>query len=185
MSGRSTDHRVNLKVKVQMPKKTTKEVSSCEIGGPRKAAGKANKTALYRHKGEMKWKGVKEDPYKTKGDEWSNIVRRVLIGSHGESTKFHVRYFEIASGGCSSLERHRHEHVVICVRGEGLVQAGKKKSRMQFMDTLYISPDTVHRLSNPFDEPFGFLCIVNAIRDRPKIVKEKTKEKYRAQAAKR
>jgi quercetin dioxygenase-like cupin family protein len=160
-----------------MRKKETKEVSSCEIGGSRKPPAKGNRTALYKHKGEMTWTGIREEPYKPRGDEWSNIVRRVLIGSHGESTKFHVRYFEIATGGCSSLETHRHEHVVICLRGAGVVQTGKKKSRMEFMDTLYISPDTVHQLSNPFDAPFGFLCIVNAKRDRPKIVQGRGKKK--------
>jgi quercetin dioxygenase-like cupin family protein len=160
-----------------MPKKTVQEFSTCEIGGQKKAVKKANKTALYRHKGNLRWKGVRDEPYKTEGEEWSNIVRRVLIGSHGESTKFHVRYFEIASGGCSSIERHRHEHVVICVRGEGIVQTGGKRSKMKFMDTLYISPDTVHRLSNPFEAPFGFLCIVNAKRDRPKIIEDKGKNK--------
>ncbi len=156
-----------------MTKKPVREVSFCEIGGPKRQAKKANRTALYRHKGDMKWQGIKEQPYKTKGGEWSNIVRRVLIGSHGESARFHVRYFEISSGGCSSLERHRHEHVVICVRGEGIVRTGNKKNKMKFMDTIYISPDTVHQLSNPFDAPFGFLCIVNSKRDKPKIVREK------------
>jgi quercetin dioxygenase-like cupin family protein len=160
-----------------MSRKTVKEFSFCEIGSTKRHAKKANKTAIYRHKGNLRWQGVRDEPYKREGAEWSDIVRRVLIGSRGESTKFHVRYFEIASGGCSSLERHRHEHVVICVRGEGIVQTGKKKSKMEFMDTLYISPDTVHQLSNPFDAPFGFLCIVNAKRDRPKIVPEKGSEK--------
>jgi quercetin dioxygenase-like cupin family protein len=160
-----------------MQRKSYKEVSSCEIGGQKRAVKKASKTALYTHKGNLRWKGVRDELYKTEGGEWSNIVRRILIGSHGETAKFHVRYFEIASGGCSSLERHRHEHVVICVRGEGIVQTGEKRSRMKYMDTLYISPDTVHQLSNPFEAPFGFLCIVNAKRDKPKIVRGKGKEK--------
>jgi quercetin dioxygenase-like cupin family protein len=160
-----------------MQRKSDKEFSSCEIASPKRTAKKANKTALYRHRGNLRWQGVRDERYKTEGDEWSDIVRRVLIGSHGESTKFHVRDFEIASGGCSSLEWHRHEHVVICMRGEGIVQTGEKKSRMKFMDTLYISSDTVHQLSNPFDAPFGFLCIVNAKRDKPKIVRGKGKKK--------
>jgi quercetin dioxygenase-like cupin family protein len=160
-----------------MQRKSDKEVSSCEIGGQKRGVKKASKTALYTHKGNLRWKGVRDELYKTEGGEWSNIVRRVLIGSHGETAKFHVRYFEIASGGCSSLERHRHEHVVICVRGEGTVQTGEKRSTMKYMDTLYISPDTVHQLSNPFEAPFGFLCIVNAKRDKPKIVRGKGKGK--------
>jgi ribulose-bisphosphate carboxylase large chain len=95
----------------------------------------------------------------------------VLIGAHGETTKFHVRYFEISQGGNSSFEKHRHEHVVICIRGRGALLFGKKKRPMEYLDTAYISPDTPHQLTNPYQEPFGFLCIVNAKRDRPKLLK--------------
>ena len=152
-------------------KKQNTESSFCEIPLPKKSRNRTvNKNAFYKHKGDFTWKGVKDQTYKTGGDEWSNVVRRVLIGAHEESAKFHVRYFEIAAGGRSSLERHRHEHVVICVRGEGMVRVGKTKKKLGFMDTLYISADAVHQLANPFKKPFGFLCIVNAKRDRPKVL---------------
>ncbi|MHB8880330.1 MAG: cupin domain-containing protein [Thermodesulfovibrionales bacterium] len=145
-------------------------VSLCELPAPAKKTGpKSNKTALYRHTGGFRWKGVKDQPYKADGGTWPEIVRRVLVGARGESARFHVRYFEIAPGGRSSLETHRHEHAVICVRGEGQVLAGRSKKRLGFMDTIYISPGTLHQLSNPFQEPFGFLCIVNARRDRPRV----------------
>lgn len=154
-----------------MKKKNPQEISVCEIGGRQHDKGKAaNKTAFYKHRGDFKWRGIKDEPYKAVGPGWAKIVRRVLIGAHNESTKFHVRYFEIFPGGNSSLERHRHEHVVICVRGEGVVQTGRSKKKIGFMDTFYISPDTIHRLTNPFERPFGFLCIVNAKRDRPKVL---------------
>jgi ribulose-bisphosphate carboxylase large chain len=152
-------------------KKNTSGTSFCEITPARKTGlQRTNRSAFYRHKGDFSWQGIKDEPYKTTGDEWSNIIRRVLIGKRGETTKFHVRYFEIGPQGCSSLERHKHEHVVICVRGEGFVRTGKTKRKMGFMDTLYISPDTSHQLLNPFKRPFGFLCIVNARRDRPKVL---------------
>lgn len=154
-----------------MRKKIVKQVSFCEIGGIKKSsAKKANRCALYRHKGDMVWRGVSDEPYKTVTGGWSDIIRRVLIGARGESTKFHVRYFEIAHGGASSLERHKHEHVVICVKGEGIVRTGKSRRKMGFMDVLYIPPDTVHQLTNPYKSPFGFLCIVDARRDKPKVL---------------
>jgi quercetin dioxygenase-like cupin family protein len=153
-----------------MNKKNTKAASVCEIGGETSLRNKGNKTAFYKHKGDFSWTGIKNEPYKTKGSEWSNIIRKVLVGARGESARFHVRYFEILPGGNSSLEFHRHEHVVICVKGKGTVLTGKKKRSMEFMDTIYISPDTVHQLSNPFDECFGFICIVNSRRDRPKLL---------------
>ena len=161
-----------------MGKKASSELPSCEIKGAGKTSGQVkNRNALYRHKGDFRWQGVKDESYKTEQSGWAGIIRRVLIGAHGESSKFHVRYFEIARGGCSSLESHRHEHVVICVRGEGIVRTGNTRRKMGFMDTVYISPDTVHQLINPCEDPFGFLCIVNAKRDKPKVMSSKEKRR--------
>ena len=52
----------------------------------------------------------------------SDILRTELVGKNGESCKFHVRYFEVAPGGYSTLEKHVHEHVVIPLRGKGVVR---------------------------------------------------------------
>ena len=129
---------------------------------------KANK--IYKHKGDFKWNGVKTEKYKQENGGWASIARNVLIGDKGESCKFHLRYFEIAPGGFSSFERHKHEHVVTCIRGTGNLLLGKKTFALNYLDTAYISPDTPHQLQNPYDEPFGFFCIVNAKRDKPKRV---------------
>ncbi|TAL25680.1 MAG: cupin domain-containing protein [Nitrospirae bacterium] len=131
---------------------------------------KENKSRLYKHKGNLKWQGIKVEKYKQSGKDWSDILRQTLIGDKGETCKFHLRYFEIAPGGCSSFEKHKHEHVVICVRGKGRVTVGTKSHQMNFMDTIYIAPDTPHQLKNPFKKPFGFFCIVNAKRDKPKLL---------------
>ncbi|MDA8077913.1 MAG: cupin domain-containing protein [Nitrospiraceae bacterium] len=155
-------------------KRVAAEKSFCDLSSPIKdPAPEANRSAFYRHRGDLQWSGVRDEPYKTVGGEWAGIVRRVLIGNRGESGRFHVRYFEIAPGGRSSLEWHRHEHVVICVKGRGSVRFGAKRRVMDFMDTLYIAPGDVHQLMNPHEQPFGFLCIVNARRDRPKVIRRK------------
>jgi len=78
----------------------------------KKKASNANKSALYKHK-NFKWQGIKTERYKSIKGDWADIIRQTLIGNKGETAKFHLRYFEIASGGCSSFERHKHEHVVI------------------------------------------------------------------------
>ena len=131
----------------------------------------ANKDRIYRHRGNCRWTGVATDKYKQVDGGWYSISRRVLVGKRGESAKFHLRYFEIAPGGHSSLERHKHEHVVICIRGKGRVKLGGKSHVIANLDTVYISPDTAHQLLNPYKEPFGFFCIVDAKRDRPKPVR--------------
>ncbi|TAN44554.1 MAG: cupin domain-containing protein [Nitrospirae bacterium] len=146
---------------------------SCDWTAPSKPeAVTENKDRIHRYKGDGKWSGVKTEKYKNQNGGWASIVRNVLIGNCGESAKFHLRYFEIAPGGFSSLERHKHEHVVVCIRGKGKIQVGRKQYTLNFLDTAYIAPDTAHQLLNHYDNPFGFFCIVNAKRDRPKPVKK-------------
>lgn len=147
------------------------------MAGTKREKGAAPSSRIHRHRAEGRWSGVKTERYKPQGGSWSSIVRRVLVGNRGEAAKFHLRYFEIAPGGFSSLELHRHEHVVIGVRGTGKVRMGKKLYSLGVLDTVYIGPDTVHQLSNPSDEPFGFFCIVDARRDKPKLVKPSSKKK--------
>jgi ribulose-bisphosphate carboxylase large chain len=149
------------------------EAPSCEWKMTALSPAGRKGTRILRHRGAFRWTSVPTERYKDEDGTWSAITRHVLVGDRGETAKFHLRYFEIAPGGHSSLERHRHEHVVVCVRGRGGIILGKRIYTIGYLDTVYIAPDTIHQLRNPHGEPFGFLCIVNAKRDRPKPVKEK------------
>jgi ribulose-bisphosphate carboxylase large chain len=112
------------------------------------------------------------EDYKSTTDSWSGITRRELAGKRGESSAFHVRYFEIEPGGFSTLEKHEHEHVVFVVRGRGEARTGCFVYRVAFGDVVYVAPCDPHQFLCPDDaeEPFGFVCIVNAERDRPRPV---------------
>lgn len=127
--------------------------------------------SVMRHRGDFSWTGVKTERYKSPDGTWADVTRRVLVGSRGEKTRFHLRYFEIGPGGYTTLERHGHEHVVVGIRGRGRCTVGKRSYEIGFLDTLHIGPEAPHQLENPFDEPFGFFCLVNAERDRPKTLK--------------
>jgi len=145
--------------------------SSCELP-VRKTKRLSLRNRLYTFQKDFRWKGIRAERYKPSGNDWSDIIRHTLIGNHGERTDFELRYFEIRPGGYSSLEAHRHEHVVIGIRGRGRVRLNKRDIDIGFLDVLYIAPDTIHRLYNPHNEPFGFFCIVDARRDRPRLLKE-------------
>jgi len=131
-----------------------------------------NHSKVIRHDGSFNWQGVPLEAYKDTTDTWKGITRRELSGKRGESQKFHVRYFEIAPGGFSTLEKHEHEHVVIPIRGRGEAQLDCYLYKVSFGDVVYIAPNDAHQFRNPDDatEPFGFLCIVNAERDVPQSV---------------
>ncbi|RMG46688.1 MAG: cupin domain-containing protein [Acidobacteria bacterium] len=128
-----------------------------------------NHSKVIRHEGGWRWRGVRCEAYKASGSTWRGMTRRELIGRRGESPLFHVRYFEIDPGGFSSLERHRHEHAVVVLRGRGEVRLGCGRFAVGVGDVIYVAPDDPHQFLCPAqaDEPFGFLCIVNAERDRP------------------
>jgi ribulose-bisphosphate carboxylase large chain len=114
------------------------------------------------------WQGVPVAEYKQAAEHWRGVARTVLVGEGGEGTSFHVRYFEIAPGGFSSLERHAHEHAVVVLRGRGQVRLGEVVHDLGFGDTVYVAPHEAHQFRNPSaSEPFGFLCMVDAHRDRP------------------
>jgi ribulose-bisphosphate carboxylase large chain len=105
--------------------------------------------------------------YKPAADHHCGVLRSILVGQGGERTSFHARYFEIAPGGHTTLERHQHEHVVVVLRGAGEVILGDAVHPLGFGDTVYVAPQEVHQFRNPSAEPFGFLCLVDAVRDRP------------------
>jgi quercetin dioxygenase-like cupin family protein len=120
----------------------------------------------------FRWQEVPAIEYKPVADTHSGVTRTVLAGASGETTAFQVRYFEVAPGGFTTLERHRHEHVVVVLRGRGEVQLGDEIHALGFGDNVYVAPHEVHQFRNPSaTEPFGFLCVVDAERDRPVAMK--------------
>jgi len=143
-----------------------------EGGKPDHPPLEGNHSKVIRHEGRFDWRDVPLEPYKATTELWKRITRRELIGKRGESPGFHLRYFEIGPGGHSTLEKHHHEHAVVVLRGRGEVQFGCYVYRVGFGDVVYVAPDDPHQFRNPddADEPFGFLCVVDAERDRPESV---------------
>jgi ribulose-bisphosphate carboxylase large chain len=142
--------------------------SSCDVSArPAAEAGAAPGSRVLRWRPDFRWEGVPVEAYKAPADHWCGILRMALAGERGERTAFHVRYFEISPGGFSSLERHGHEHVVVVLRGRGEVRLGAEVHPLGFGDVVYVAPHEVHQLRNAADEPFGFLCVVDARRDAP------------------
>ena len=117
----------------------------------------------------LTWPDLERKEYKTAGSGFRDISRRVLLGEREDESGLNMqtRYFEIGEGGYSSLERHRHPHSVIIVKGRGSVILGDRVESLEFMDTVYIAPETVHQFHADRGEPMGFICIVDRYRDRP------------------
>ena len=114
---------------------------------------------------------------------WEAITRHTLASPAHVPAAFELRYFELAPGGYSSLEKHRHVHFVIALRGAGRALVGREVLDLTPFDALYVPPLTPHRWMATGDEPFGFLCPVDAERDAPQPLDDAEWETLRANPA--
>src|SRR5215467_6693937 len=93
------------------------------------------------------------------------VTRQVLFSDPAQESE--LRYFEIAPGGFSSLERHAHTHNVLILRGHGHCLVGRNVRAIATHDLVAVPPLTWHQFRATGREPLGFLCMVNATRDKP------------------
>ena len=123
---------------------------------------------IHRKAKDYRWEGVDELPYKEDGRAlFKSITRQVLFSDpemHGE-----LRYFEMAPGGFSTLERHEHMHAVLILRGRGHCLVGDDVRAIDTRDLVSVPPMAWHQFRATTGEPLGFLCMVNATRDKPQL----------------
>jgi quercetin dioxygenase-like cupin family protein len=128
-------------------------------------------TERVPHRGahaDYRWDGVALLPYKEDDRAlFKSITRQVLFSDselHAE-----LRYFEVAAGGFSTLERHQHMHAVLILRGRGHCLIGGEVKSLETRDLVTVPPLTWHQFRASKGEPLGFLCMVNALRDKPQL----------------
>jgi len=116
----------------------------------------------------FRWDGVELLRYKDDGvAPFRDVTRQVLFDEIPAGTQW--RYFEVAAGGHSTLERHEHTHAVLVLRGRGRVLVGSAVHPIALHDLVEIEPLTWHQFRADPDAALGFLCLVAAERDRPQL----------------
>jgi quercetin dioxygenase-like cupin family protein len=118
--------------------------------------------------GGFRWEGVDVLAYKEEGSAPFKAITRQLL-FHRPELQCELRYFEMAPGGHSTLERHEHAHAVMIFRGHGACLVGDEVRDVEAPDLVFIPPMTWHQFRASAGEPFGFLCMVNAERDKPQL----------------
>lgn len=137
---------------------------------------------VISHLNGHRWEGVSVLDYKEEGHHFKSITRQVLFDGEAD-LPCQVRYFEIAEGGHSSLERHQHIHVVMIIRGQGKVLLGDHIEEVKEFDLVTIPPQNWHQFRATEGVPLGFLCLVNIERDHPILPSEEELEKLRKNPA--
>ncbi len=134
--------------------------------------------------GAFRWRGIDPQAYKfSLGDQrgmgWRGVSRFTLGGPPTVPSGVELRYFELAPGGYSSLEKHTHVHFVVALRGRGAALVGHEVFTLAPLDLVYVPAGVPHRWINEAAEPFGFLCPVDAERDPPQPLSDEEWEALR------
>ena len=107
---------------------------------------------IYRKAKDYRWDGVDELPYKEDDRAlFKTITRQVLFSDpemHSE-----LRYFEMAPGGFSTLERHQHMHAVLILRGRGHCLVGSEVKPIETRDLITVPSMTWHQFRATRDKP--------------------------------
>jgi len=115
-----------------------------------------------------RWERVDLHPYKDDGRAlFKDVTRQILVSRPDIAGE--LRYFEVAPGGHSTLERHGHVHGVLILRGSGEALVGTEVMALNTNDLITVPPLTWHQFRAPAHEPLGFLCMVDAVRDKPQL----------------
>lgn len=133
--------------------------------------GMSETTRFRRFLDEFRWESVERMPYKEEGSApFKAISRQVLFADPAQGCE--LRYFEMDADGYSTLERHEHVHAVMILRGRGHCLVGREVRAVEPYDLVTIPPLTWHQFRAAQGEPLGFLCMVNAARDKPQLPSE-------------
>jgi quercetin dioxygenase-like cupin family protein len=133
-------------------------------------------------RGGFRWDDVACMAYKEDGAApFKAISRQVLFAEPKLGCE--LRYFEMGAGGYSTLERHDHMHAVMILRGHGHCLIGNEVRPVKQFDLVTIPSLTWHQFRATAGEPLGFLCMVNALRDKPQLPTEQELQHLRAHPA--
>jgi mannose-6-phosphate isomerase-like protein (cupin superfamily) len=138
--------------------------------------------AVRKARDGYNWEAVAELPYKEDDRAlFKTITRQVLFSDPRMAAE--LRYFEVAPGGFSTLEHHEHMHAVLILRGRGHCLVGAQVRPLETRDLVTVPPFTWHQFRATRGEPLGFLCMVNAERDKPQLPSETELAALKADAA--
>jgi len=132
--------------------------------------------------GAYRWDRVEVTRYKEEGSAlFRDVTRQTLF--RRPDLRGELRYFEVAPAGYSTLERHEHVHAVMILRGDGEALVGAEVFAVKTFDLVTVPPLTWHQFRAGASSPLGFLCMVDAERDKSQLPAPRDLERLRANHA--
>jgi S-methyl-1-thioxylulose 5-phosphate methylthiotransferase len=132
--------------------------------------------------GDYRWERVEVTRYKEEGRAaFRDVTRQTLF--RRPDMRGELRYFEVAPAGHSTLERHEHVHAVMILRGDGEALVGEEVFEVKTFDLVTVPPLTWHQFRAGPTSSLGFLCMVDAERDKSQLPTSHDLERLRSHPA--
>jgi quercetin dioxygenase-like cupin family protein len=103
---------------------------------------------------------VAKRPVEIEGARGTEI--RWLISKEDGAENFAMRMFEIKPGGFTPLHKHRHEHEVFAVEGEGTFVCEGEEYQFCKDYVIFVPGDKEHQFKNRGNGVLKFLCLIPA-----------------------
>jgi len=116
----------------------------------------------------FEWEGTRSRMYKNDPD--NQVSETWMIGKKEGAENFAFRYYQLNPGGHSQKEQHPYDHGVLILQGEGKVQLGEEIHLITRGDIIHIPSDALHQITNPGENPLGFLCVIPARRKKGGVI---------------
>jgi quercetin dioxygenase-like cupin family protein len=107
-----------------------------------------------------KSRNIAKRPVEVEGAKGTEI--RLLISKEDGAENFVMRMFEIKPGGFTPLHKHRHEHEVFTIEGEGAFICEGKEYQFSKGYVIFVPGDKEHQFKNRGDNVLEFLCLIPA-----------------------
>ena len=118
---------------------------------------------------DYRWEGVELLPYKEDGRALFKAITRQTLVLRPRPTAASSAISKWRRTAFRRLERHEHMHAVLILRGRGHCLVGSEVRPVETRDLITVPPLTWHQFRATQGEPLGFLCMVNATRDKPQL----------------
>jgi quercetin dioxygenase-like cupin family protein len=93
-------------------------------------------------------------------DEADKVSKAIVVGKDEGWDGYAMRVFSLGPGGHTPKHQHDWEHVNYIMKGKGRLLIDGQEQDVKENDFAFVPPGAEHQFSNPYDEPFEFICIV-------------------------
>ena len=127
-------------------------------------------SSIHRFTGDQSegiyaWEDVQPMVFNT--EDVRGVLKHVLVGPEDGAPNFVIRYFQVPVQSQTFHHAHPHEHGMLILHGKAKIKINEDFYELGPLDSIFISGDDVHQVTNIGDAALGFLCVIARQAEQP------------------